>query len=325
MVSVSAQEILCVNLWESASCVCFFLSGCVPLSQPVSGVDRLGSQFIAVEGGHLQVAELVEASGLAASRRDPDLLWAVNDSGNRPVLYALAADGRELGRVTLAGVDNGDWEDLAAFTWRGEPWLLVADVGDNRGQRSQVVLHVLREPQADDQGRFVGEVRPDWSLRFSYPDGPRDCEALTVDPVAGQILLLSKRSAPPVLYRLPLLPSVDARPLVATLIGPLDTIPPPTPADLLLPYGRYRSQPTAMDLSADGRELVILTYRHAYLLHRIPGQEWDVVLDEAPQTIALPDLLTLSQREAACFSADGQSLFVTGEGAGAALLRLERR
>ncbi len=308
-----------------ALCLFLCLSGCVRLSRPVAGSDPFSSQFIAVDGGRLEANELVEASGLAASRRDSGLLWAVNDSGNRPVLYALSGDGRALGQVTVAGVDDGDWEDLAAFTWQGEPWLLVADVGDNRGQRDRVVLHALPEPQFDARGRFSGEVQPAWSLIFTYPDGPRDCESLAVDPVAGKILLLSKRSSPPVLYSLPLGPPSGDRPLVATVIAPLATIPPPTPVDLLLPYGKYRSQPTAMDLSADGRELVILTYRHAFLLHRALGQAWDGILTEPLQVIELPDLFTLAQREAACFSADGQSLYVTGEGAGAALLRLERQ
>ena len=303
----------------------FVLSGCAKRFPASGSVISPSANFVAVEGGFLQAPELVEASGLAASRRYSGVLWGINDSGNEPMLFALAAEGSDLGQVTLAGAKNVDWEDLAAFNWQGEPWLLVADVGDNRAQRDRVIMYALPEPQADDSGRFSGTIQPAWSLTFTYPDGPRDCEAVAVDEAAGQILLLSKRSDPPMLYRLPLAPSVDVQPLVASLVGPLDTIPPPTPTDLLLPYGRYRSQPTAMDLSADGRELVILTYRHAYLLRRIPGQEWEGILVEAPQAIALPDLLTLAQREAVCFSTDGQSLFVTGEGAGAALLHLERR
>ena len=306
-------------------CLSLGLFGCVrrPAMNVRTGVPA--QTFIAMKGGHLQAAKLVEASGLAASRRQPGLLWAINDSGNEPMLFAFAADGSDLGQVTLAGVSNVDWEDLAAFTWNGEPWLLVADVGDNPGRRSQVVLHALREPQVDAQGRFAGAVRPSWSLAFTYPDGPRDCEAVAVDETAGQILLLSKRSEPPVLYSLHLGPPVDERPQVATVIGPLATIPPPTATDLLLPYGRYRSQPTALDLSADSTELLALTYRHAYLFHRDSAQDWAKVLSAPPQTIELPDLFTLAQREAACFSPDGKSLFITGEGAGAALLRLERQ
>jgi hypothetical protein len=319
------QRLLETGLVTGLTILLLVLSGCAKHRATPDVAASMAADFVAISSGRLQSTDLIEASGLAASRIQAGILWAINDSGNRPVLFALDASGADRGQVTLGGVENGDWEDLAAFNWHGEPWLLVADVGDNPGRRSSVVLHALPEPQADERGRFYGVVRPAWSLTFTNPDGPRDCEAVAVDEAAGQILLLSKRSDPPMLYRLPLAPPVDARSLVATLVGPLDTIPPPTPADLLLPYGRYRSQPTAMDLSADGSELLILTYRHAYLLHRIPGQEWSRILAEAPQAIALPGLLDLAQREAACFSADGQSLFVTGEGEGAALLRLGRQ
>ncbi len=300
------------------------LSGCAKRVPALEPVVLAAADFVAVEGGRLQAAELIEASGLAASRRHSDLLWALNDSGHRPVLYALDASGADLGRVTLAGVNNVDWEDLAAFVWQGESYLLVADIGDNRGQRDRVVLHALPEPPADDQGRFSGEVQPAWSLTFTYPDGPRDCEAVAVDETAGRILLLSKRSQPPVLYSLTLGPPPGEQLQIATVIGPVATIPPPSPLDLLLPYGQFRSQPTAMDLSSDGRNLLILTYRHAYLYHRTPTETWADSLARTPQQVPLPDLFQLAQREAACFTADGRGLFVTGEGAGAVLLHFKR-
>jgi hypothetical protein len=300
----------------------YSLSGCV--RRPVSPPAQLtASRFTAVVAGRLQAADLLETSGLAASRRLPGVLWALNDSGNRPVLYALDIEGADLGQVTLAGVENVDWEDLAAFSWRGDPWLLVADVGDNCGRRSHVVLHALPEPQADEQGRFSGELRPAWSVRFAYPDGPRNCEAVAVDEAAGEILLLSKRIEPPVLYRLPLEPLFSGSPIVAAPLARLTTLPSPEPIDFLLPFGRYLSQPTAMDLSPDGLSLVVLTYRHACLYRRLPGEPWDACLTRTPQVIELPGFFLLPQREAACFSADGRSLFVTGEGAGAVLLRLD--
>ncbi len=50
----------------------------------------------AVRVGALENESLRECSGLAASNRRSDLLWAVNDSGNGPYLYALQLDGRRL-------------------------------------------------------------------------------------------------------------------------------------------------------------------------------------------------------------------------------------
>ncbi|MEZ4600671.1 MAG: hypothetical protein R2940_12860 [Syntrophotaleaceae bacterium] len=291
------------------------LAGCAPGGPaPV--------RFVFSKAGHLQSSGLTEASGLAASRRHPGVLWAVNDSGNQPLLFAFDQRGVSLGEVLVKGAANVDWEDLAAFSWRGENWLLVADVGDNRGQRPLVVLHFFREPVPDSKGRFAGEIRPAWSLSLTYPEGPRDCEAVAVDEKAGKILLLSKRTEPPVLYELPLEIPASDHPVVATPVALLETIPPPASFDLLLPHGQFRSQPTAMDLSPDGGTLLVLTYRHAYLFRRQKGETWIAILARQPQKVELPDLFALPQREAACFSADGMSWFVTSEGEGAGIYRV---
>ena len=43
--------------------------------------------------GHLESGRLVECSGMDTSLTDTDLLWAVNDGGNGPFLFALGRDG----------------------------------------------------------------------------------------------------------------------------------------------------------------------------------------------------------------------------------------
>jgi hypothetical protein len=58
---------------------------------------------------------LHEASGFAASRRTPELLWVHNDRGSRPVLYAVSPDGTLRGVVRVTGAAATDWEDLASF------------------------------------------------------------------------------------------------------------------------------------------------------------------------------------------------------------------
>ena len=44
--------------------------------------------------GRIEAHQLVECSGLEVSPAQDDLLWAVNDGGNGPFLYALGMDGR---------------------------------------------------------------------------------------------------------------------------------------------------------------------------------------------------------------------------------------
>ena len=60
-----------------------------------------------------QLSALDEVSGLAISRQHPGVGWVIEDSGNRPVLYALELQtGKVLSRVRLQA-SNHDWEDVA--------------------------------------------------------------------------------------------------------------------------------------------------------------------------------------------------------------------
>ena len=80
-----------------------------------------------------------------------------------------------------------------------------------------------------------------------------------------------------------------------------------------------------MDLSADGRTLVVLTYKDAYLFQRDPGRPWQKTLSSPPQRIRLPHPNTgeLVQREAICFDPGTGSLVVTSEKASAPIYTLD--
>ena len=128
-----------------------------------------------VVAGQLVSDELVEASGLARSQRSPDLLWSINDGGSKAHIYALDGSGFHRGRIKLDDIKNRDWEDLSSFSVDGTPYLLVADTGDNDARRDQASLHVVLEPDLDDDNKV--KTDPAWSIDFRYPDGPRDVEA----------------------------------------------------------------------------------------------------------------------------------------------------
>lgn len=291
------------------------------------GLDHASGPTVPVRilhAGFLQPAELTEVSGLAPSRRQSDLLWAINDSGNAPALFAVGTDGSARGRFVVDGVVNRDWEDLASFRLGGEAYLLIADVGDNEEQTETPVLYFVREPALPSVGEppTDGTVTAEWSLTFRYEDGPHDCEAVAVDAATGEILLVSKRTQPPLLYELPLDRSSNEEPLVARRVGQIAHLPPPTEQDLAedADYGRYRSHPTGLDLAPDGSAAALLTYQRAYLFPRRPGESWADTFRGAPQTIELP---RLRQAEAICFGPDRRTLFITTEQRPTPLLRLE--
>lgn len=258
-------------------------------------------------------AALDEISGLAASRTHPGHFWAINDSGNQPLLNLMDERGQHLGSVPV-DVANIDWEDLSSFELDGKPYLLIADTGDNGGLRQDLVLHVFEEP-AD----LATPAKLAWSLRFRWPDGPRDCEAVAVDPQRGEVLLLSKKRVPPELFRLALRPAGEGE-AVAELIGTLPGIEQPDAGDLRRSpiYGRYRAQVTGAALSPNGRVLAVLNYRSVHFLVRPRGGDWGPALVGKPSHLTLP---WMPQAEAIAFSLDGQSLVIGSEQLPSPLLR----
>ena len=62
--------------------------------------------------GLVESDRLVECSGMDVSMAHDDLLWAINDRGNKPFLFAMGADGRDRGRVRVDKAENRDWEGI---------------------------------------------------------------------------------------------------------------------------------------------------------------------------------------------------------------------
>lgn len=279
-----------------------------PVSTPVSAPAAPFGPPLHV--GSLRDAELSEVSGLAASRRSPDLLWAVNDGGNPLRLYALSHQGevRKVYDVDLpVSATETDWEDLAAFDYAGRPYLVIADVGDNQSWRRSVRLWIVEEPEPT---RASSRVTPRWRIELRYADGPHDCEAVAVDSADATALLVSKRTAPPVLYQVELAPLLEAGggEAMARPVAGLSGIPPPSSelAETFAPSALH--MPTALDLASDGSAALVLSYAAAWYFPRRPGESWAEALSAQPSRIALP---SLALAEAAAFA--GRSWFVSSE------------
>ena len=154
-----------------------------------------------------------------------------------------------------------------------------------------------------------------------YPDGPRDAESIAFDAVNEEILILTKRDIPAVMYSIPLHPPSDGL-LVATRIGEIDSIPQPTAYDLerALPDKNWHWQPNAINFSAAGDAAVILTYKAVYYFSRRDQQDWFAVLQSAPLRF---DLGEYREAESAVFDHAGKQIYVTTEKRNAPLLRLQ--
>jgi len=281
-------------------------AGCDDDAEPVEG---------SLSGVLLVDTQLSEISGLAVSRRHDGVLWLLDDGGNPARLFAINDNGDRLATVRVEGVTKTDWEDLAAFHMDGKDYLLIADTGDNGGLRRTLQLHVLEEPSRVENAR----VRPAWSIAFRWPDGPRDCEAVTVDVERGRILLVSKKRQPPELFSLPLQAARGVQ--TATLLGTLAGVPVASAAEKKqnARQARIRHQVTAADFSPDADTLAVMTYHELLLYRRQPDESWDRTITRPPRVRELP---WLPQAEALGWTEDGRSLYVTGEFVPAPMYRI---
>ncbi|MET9701117.1 hypothetical protein ABZY31_29965, partial [Streptomyces sp. NPDC006529] len=185
---------------------------------------------------------LTELSGLAASRRHPGVLYAVNDSGNTNQVFAVdcsGATGQLKATFTLSGVTNTDWEALAlGKDAAGSPVLLVGDIGDNLAGRAEITVHSFPEPD-----RLVNAAVTPVSYRFAYADGRHDAESLLADPVTGQMYVASKLiGGAGQLYKAPLPP----------VTGQLNTLTPVRPGPVFTTDGAFSPSGASYVLRSGG-------------------------------------------------------------------------
>ncbi len=163
-------------------------------------VSFLDSQLV----GTIESALIGEASGTVASRQNQDVLWTHNDSGDTARLFAMDTQGRHLGIYNITGAAAVDWEDIAIGPGpqAGVDYLYIGDIGDNSGLRSEITVYRIAEPTVD-AGQVPGEfdLSGAETITLDYPDGARDAESLLVDPLNGEITLVTKREAFSRVYR----------------------------------------------------------------------------------------------------------------------------
>jgi hypothetical protein len=243
-----------------------------------------------------------ELSGLVRSRSQADLVWSHDDSGAGPILYGLRTDGRVATRPTVTGAQAEDWEDIAAGrSADGQPLLYVGDIGDNRSQRAAIDVYRVAEPRVGDAA-----TAPAARLRLRYPDGPHDAEALLVDPLRGDLLIVTKVLGTARAYR-----------TSAALAAGSQTTLGAGPAIGL-------SLVTAGDVSADGRVVVLRGYDRVAVWVRRGRERLTSTLRRAP-CLSPTSLVGEGQGEAIALDRHGTSFLTVAEGSPAVLRRYTPR
>lgn len=268
--------------------------------------------------GNLQDAAINESSGIVASRTTPGLYWTHNDSGDGPFIYALDERGARRGTWRVTGAAARDWEDIAAGPGpqAGVSYLYIGDIGDNEGRREDITVYRVKEPVIKPSDSSSNKLKPLVTdnaevIRFHYPDGAHDAEALLVHPVTGDLYIVSK------------IPFANS--FVYKAAAPLNTSAPTTLkriAQLEIP-SLLGGLITGGDISPDGLRVALCDYVDGYELvltdARAPfDQIWK-------QPLKPLDLGKRKQGESIAYRLDGRALLATSEGEHPPLIEVVRR
>jgi hypothetical protein len=147
--------------------------------------------------GRIQTAGLNALSGMAASWRNPGVLYVHNDR-DRPVVFAVTEAGALLGRYTLGGATVRDIEDMAVGRCPAGTCLFVADIGNNITPRTEFAIYRATEPTVDaagPSGVAPSVTIPAERFAFSYTDGAHNAESLILDAATGAVFIVTKEAA----------------------------------------------------------------------------------------------------------------------------------
>ncbi|WP_295799162.1 hypothetical protein [Mucilaginibacter sp.] len=244
---------------------------------------------------NLSRTDLVEISGVAASRVNPGILYIHNDSGNLNQVYLTDGTGADKGTLNLVPVSNRDWEDIAVGPGPvgGKSYVYVADIGDNDSKYKSIFIYRFVEPDLAGKIKPVLNIDTVDKIELKYPDGPRNAETLMVDPQTKDIYIASKESNTSKIYVAHYPQNTSA----GTVMTPV--------VKLLF------NKATGGDISPDGTEILLRSKELVWYWKLSDGTGISAGLltkpDHAPYASNEP------QGEGIGFAADGSGYFTTTE------------
>ena len=254
-----------------------------------------------VKIGEVETESINEISGLAASRKNEDVLWVHNDSGDSARFYALNVQGELLGTFNLQGASATDWEDMAIGpgSVSGDDYLYLADIGDNSRSRTSIRVYRTLEPAVSaDQGPVNVNIA-DWDeLPMQYPASTKyDAETLLIDPVSTDLFIVTKDRAGEGIAHVFRNPA----PHIASVMVTLELVDDITFSQLL----------TGGDVSPTGNAIILRSYSSGLYWQRAEGTDlWDAFSNSS---CSVPIEIE-PQGEALAFTADGYGYLTVSEG-----------
>jgi len=234
-------------------------------------------------------SEVVEASGIAVVPGTDGPVWMHNDSGDKARVFSVV-DGDRVTVHEVPGAEAVDWEDMAAGP---DGQVYVGDIGDNDAERESITVYRFPPPDPATDGPAADVA----TTTLTYEDGPHNAEALLIDPVDQELVIVTKSDGVVGVYAAPLAFADEA---VLERVGEVDT-------HGLGPLGLV----TGGDISPDGSAVLLRTYGGGLLYRRPAGKPAVSAFAERPCKV--PTGLEI-QGEAIAFTGKGDGYLTIGEG-----------
>jgi len=283
-----SNQQLCIHLSVSLLVLAVVV---LPIRPAIAGDGKAGREV-----GRIELKKLSEISGVAASRKNADILWVHND-GSSQLVFAVHTSGK-LAAVVGFPIEIEDFEDIAIGPGpdAGADYIYVGDIGDNDKRRHEIRIVRFAEPQLSEAGSSRIEIESAEEFRLTYPDGPHNAEALIVDPSSGDTFIVTKERKSKV-YRCPGGRVKDRARIELEVL-----------ATLKIDYVSGGA------VAHDGSHIILRREEIGWLWNRGRGQDVADALRVLPQEIPVRGRAQGSNGEAVSFSPDGRSYFTVSEG-----------
>lgn len=238
-------------------------------------------------------SNLSEVSGL--DQDGSGNLWAIEDNGNKDVLYQIDMEGQPIKKLRIENAKNRDWEDLAISK---QGTVYIGDFGNNANQRKDLLVYRIpkdelkkKTPKAEKIKFFYPEQKefPPKKKKFLF-----DCEGFF--HWNGYLYLFTKNRSRPysgktLIYRIP-----DQKgSYEAEYLG-----------ELILCKDQNHCSVTGADISKDGKTIALIGYGFIYMMTDFSLEDFS---NSKIETI---DLKYQTQIESVCFL-DGNTLLIADE------------
>ena len=235
---------------------------------------------------------LKEVSGVELVNNS-NLIWLINDGGNRSNLFALSKKGKVKRQIDIE-TKNHDWEDLTSDE-KGN--IYIGDFGNNGSKRKNLKILKVKRKRLDNKKSEVTKIEFKYENQKKFPPKDKDLyfDAEAFFYFKNNFYVFTKSRVKnnygkTFLYKIPAKKGKH----IAKLIGEFDN------------GKENESWITSADISSDGKKVVLLSQKNILIFTDFIN---DKFLSGKVEKI---DLEHHSQKEGICFK-DNNTLLITDE------------